>query len=135
MSSLRRGDEALHHDDGTHRTTAVSTRGRALEAHERRLVKHMAAHTEAAEATPMTPFLPMADGKPMTVERLHEVFDLVKPRPNWKTRISARVPMDQATQDEIGQAVVWFAGGTPAIWEEDGTWKVLGAGYYYWVGA
>ena len=44
MTHLRKGDEDLHHPDGTHRTTPKNTRGRALENHERRLRKHLAEH-------------------------------------------------------------------------------------------
>lgn len=36
------GGDALHHEDGTHRTTPASTSGRALERHEANLVKHLA---------------------------------------------------------------------------------------------
>lgn len=80
--------------------------------------------------------MPKADGKEMTQERLSEVFDLVKPQPNWKYPIDAKVPVGAATPAEISEAVVWFTGSLPEVWEETpGTFSVLAAGYYACIGA
>lgn len=50
MTTLHgRRDADLHHPDGTHRTTPTSTRGRALEKHERRIRKHLAEHEAQKE--------------------------------------------------------------------------------------
>lgn len=73
----------------------------------------------------------------MSDERLREVFDLVKPRPNWKMPIAAIVSKDDATRQEIETAVTWFAGGLPDVTEIESSrkWRVSGAGYYEWIGA
>lgn len=44
MSSLRRGDGDLHHEDGSHRTTPPTTSGRALASHEARIQAHLRHH-------------------------------------------------------------------------------------------
>lgn len=73
----------------------------------------------------------MADGHPMSNQRLIEVWDLVKNRFNWKDRIDALVPMEEATKAEIETAVRWYTGGTPEVVKERGhTWHVTGEGYY-----
>lgn len=79
----------------------------------------------------------MADGKRMSDERLSEVFDLVKPSPNWKYPIDSYVDKNLATRAEIEAAVVWFAGGFPDVHDDGGSnvWYVSGAGYYEWIGA
>lgn len=77
----------------------------------------------------------MADGQPMTDDRLREVFDLVRTPGGWKEPINARVPKVRATRGEIETAVCWFAGGTPDVRDDGAEWHVTGAGYYEWVGA
>lgn len=80
--------------------------------------------------------LAIADGKPMSDERLGEVFGLVKPEPNWKAPIDMLVVKDKATVSELRTAVVWYCGGYPEVADYDSDfWKVTGAGYYEWVGA
>lgn len=70
------------------------------------------------------------------VQRLREVWDLVRPYPNWKGAIAAIIPQSAATREEIEAAVVFFAGGRPQVRDIQATrWHVLGAGYYEWVGA
>jgi len=76
-----------------------------------------------------------SDGTVLTDERLTEVFDLVKPSPNWKYPIDARVPKAAADLEEIELAVIWFAGGSPVVLEDGDNYHVLGAGYYEWIGA
>lgn len=74
----------------------------------------------------------------IAVERLREVWDLVRPYPNWKGPIAAIVPMAAASAIEIEAAVIFFAGGRPSVERLPGgtrRWHVLGAGYYEWVGA
>lgn len=77
----------------------------------------------------------MADGQRMSDERLAEVFDLVKPVTNWKAPINAFVPQGQATPQEITAAVIWFAGGAPDVVQLPGGYRVVGAGYWEWIGA
>lgn len=67
--------------------------------------------------------------------RMREVFDFVKPVPNWKDPIDARVSVEAVTAAEIRRAVVWFAGGVPSVVREGDVFHVTGAGYYEWVGA
>jgi hypothetical protein len=68
--------------------------------------------------------------------RRSEVFDLVKPQPNWKYPIDAVVPPGLATEQEVIDAVVWFAGGMPDVAPgQGGCLVVTGAGYYEWIGA
>ena len=68
-------------------------------------------------------------------QRLREVFDLVKPSPNWKDPIAAIVYKDNATKEEIVEAVTFFCGGRPEVFDLGHAWRVSGAGYYEWVGA
>lgn len=77
------------------------------------------------------------DGTRLSDERLTEVFDLVKPKDNWKELIDTWVPKDKADREEIELAVIWFAGGMPEVHDNGGgnIWYVYGAGYYEWVGA
>lgn len=44
MTSLRKGDADLHHEDGSHRATAATTSGRDLERFELRMARHLAEH-------------------------------------------------------------------------------------------
>lgn len=44
------GGDALHHEDGTHRTTPASTRGRALERHEDQIRRHLAGLPDGPKA-------------------------------------------------------------------------------------
>lgn len=71
--------------------------------------------------------------------RLGEVFDLVKNPEHWKNPIRAFVPESLATQREISDAVVFFAGGLPtvepAIKGGITGHAVTGDGYYLWIGA
>jgi hypothetical protein len=78
-----------------------------------------------------------ADGKPMTDERMSEVFDLVKPQypHGWKGAIEAEVPKDKATREEIEKSVCWFVGGYPEVEDHGPHWYVTGAGYYVWIGS
>lgn len=69
------------------------------------------------------------------IDRWTEVFDLLKPQPNWKYPIDAKVPLSAAGQQEITDAVVWFCGGRPEVRLSGEHWHVTGAGYYSWVGA
>jgi hypothetical protein len=71
----------------------------------------------------------------LSLDRLTEVFDLVKPVGNWKEPISVSVPKESATSAEIESAVVFFAGGVPSVVDHGDHWRVTGAGYYLWVGA
>lgn len=78
----------------------------------------------------------LADGTVLSDERLHEVFDLVKPANNWKDPIDATVARSKASPEEIEKAVIWFAGGIPDMCDEPfGYLRVTGAGYYTWIGA
>lgn len=81
----------------------------------------------------------MADGVRMSDERLDEVFNLVRTPGNWKMPIDAFVPTHLATVAEIEKAVIWYAGGVPEFVAEhrDGVpgHRVIGAGYYAWIGA
>ena len=65
-------------------------------------------------------------------------FDLVKPTPNWKTRIDAIVPLD-ADLGLLVDAVVHFTGSVPTLTHTrvNGTycWNVKAEGYYEAVGA
>jgi hypothetical protein len=47
MSHLHHGDADLHHEDGTHRTTAPTANGRQLATHEARIRIHLEAHAFA----------------------------------------------------------------------------------------
>lgn len=67
--------------------------------------------------------------------RRAEVFGLVKHPGNWKMPFAAIVDKSAATEEEISDAVVWFAGGAPEIEDLGDSWRVTGAGYYTWVGA
>lgn len=77
------------------------------------------------------------DGTRLSDERLTEVFDLVKPKDNWKNPIDAWVDKAKADREEIELAVTWFAGGVPEVHDNGGggVWYVYGAGYYEWIGA
>lgn len=77
----------------------------------------------------------LPDGRRMSDDDLSRVFDLVSPAGNWKMPIDARVPLDAATPAEIERAVVWYTGGGPDVFEEDGFWRVQAAGYYMCVGS
>lgn len=69
-------------------------------------------------------------------ERLHEVFSLVSDQlDHWKDPFDVHVPKTAATDEEIRNAVIWHAGGSPDIYDEGDNWFVSGAGYYEWVGA
>ena len=80
--------------------------------------------------------MPKANGREMTQERLSEVFDLVKPLPNWKMPIDAAVAKDKATEEEISAAVIWFTGSLPTIYAQDAQFlRVTASGYYNAIGA
>jgi hypothetical protein len=51
MSHLTRGDDDLHHDDGSHRGTAPTTNGRVLEQYERRIRRHLEQHADLDRPT------------------------------------------------------------------------------------
>lgn len=69
------------------------------------------------------------------VERMREVFDLVKPSPFWKMPICTTVPKSLASMEEIIDAVIFFAGGEPLVTSRGDEWGVEGEGYYNWIGA
>jgi hypothetical protein len=73
-------------------------------------------------------------------DRMDEVFKLVlagRPDPDarWKDPIDARVHCEAASDTEIIDSVIHWAGGVPEVWAEGAFWRVTGAGYYSWVGA
>lgn len=70
-----------------------------------------------------------------STERLSEVFDLVKPEENWKLPIDALVHSEAASAQEIEEAVAFYCGGYPALIAEGAFWRVIGDGYYVWIGA
>ena len=70
------------------------------------------------------------------IQRLAEVFDLVKTPGNWKNPIDMLVVKDKATEAEIVAAVTFYCGGSPEVVDYDSDfWRVTGAGYYVWIGA
>lgn len=71
----------------------------------------------------------MADGKPMSNERMSEVFDLVK-APDWKDPIDTTIPKSAATAAEIETAVSWHTGSLPMVADKGETWEVVADGYY-----
>lgn len=82
----------------------------------------------------------LPDGTVMSDERLDAVFQLVNPAnhgaPRWKYPIDVFVREADATVDEIIAAVSWFCGGRPDVTTSGpGMLRVVGAGYYEWVGA
>jgi hypothetical protein len=85
----------------------------------------------------MTMYAALMSMTPAETARIGQVFDLVK-SPNWKDPIFAFVPATAATEEEITNAVVFFAGGEPMVEVavKDGVtgWSVSGAGYYHWIG-
>ena len=72
---------------------------------------------------------------PITTTRLREVFDLVKPTDNWKLPINTLVHCEAASAEEIEEAVAFYCGGYPALIAEGAHWRVIGEGYYAWIGA
>ena len=54
MTTLRRQDADLHHEDGSHRSTPASANGRVLENHERRIRAHLEEHARIARGTPVS---------------------------------------------------------------------------------
>lgn len=72
---------------------------------------------------------------PEQVNRLAVVFEMVKPSPNWKASIAAVVYKDSATKEEIVEAVTFYCGGVPEVFDLGHAWRVSGAGYYVWCGA
>lgn len=78
----------------------------------------------------------------MSDDRLAEVFDLVKPDGHWKLPIAARVPVADATAEEISTAIDWYAGGGATVEPirstdtgEQTAWWVEAPGYFEMVGA
>jgi hypothetical protein len=69
------------------------------------------------------------------IERLREVFDLVKTPGNWKDPIDVKVPVSLATYMEISNAVSYFCGGQAMIEQVGDQWHVTDEGYYHWIGA
>lgn len=91
----------------------------------------------------------MAMPTPEQVTRLQKVFDLVQDKPNWKQSIDNCVLAHQATDEEIIEAVVFFAGCVPTVTSCQvpvhhpqglvsfmaDAWHVKAVGYYAAVGA
>jgi hypothetical protein len=72
----------------------------------------------------------VADGAPMSNERLEAVFDLVKSPEDWKNPIDTTVAKDKATAAEIETAVSWFTGSLPMVADKGDRWEVVADGYY-----
>lgn len=70
-----------------------------------------------------------------TQEQLHEAFDLVKDRDNWKMPVDTVIPYGSDT-DVITSAVIHFTGSVPSfITLNDGSLRVYAAGYYACIGS
>lgn len=73
-----------------------------------------------------------------TYGQLKETFDSVRDKKNWKNPINKEFPMKLSAEeiDKIKQAVAFFAGGFPDIYDNNNGHTVIqGRGYYGWVGA
>ena len=75
---------------------------------------------------------PVYDG--YTQRQLHDAFDLVKNKSNWKLHINALVPND-VDRRLIEAACIYFAGSPPTFMREGKRLRVTAAGYYACIGS
>ena len=79
--------------------------------------------------------VPRGPWKTFTDEELHDAFDLVKNRNNWKMPIRGRViPEDKV--DAVVEAISYFCGSPSEVYpHKPGFVKVYAAGYYACIGS
>lgn len=68
--------------------------------------------------------------------QMNAAFELVKPKPHWKSRIDATIPADKI--DGVTEAVIYFTGSVPdmiPIGKNGNKIRVRAAGYWATIGA
>ena len=75
-------------------------------------------------------------GKAVTRDELHDAFNLVANRANWKFPVNCTVNADAAKRALIREAVIFFTGSVPRFHRiARGQYRVSAPGYYATIGA